>query len=118
MKRRLPLLILCAGLSACASQPRQQTALLPPAPPPGEPADIAGLMGPQVKASFGEPSFVRKDGQTEMWRYDGQTCRAFFFLYPQNGGEVVRHVETLPRGTTMAADTTCLDALKGRAKLS
>jgi hypothetical protein len=109
--------LLCAGLAACASQPRQ-TALIPPSAPSGEPPGIAGLASMQVKAAFGEPSFVRKDGVSEMWRYDGQTCRAFFFLYPSDNGKVVRHVETLPRGNEMAADTTCLDALRSRAKVS
>lgn len=118
MKRVFSLLLLAAALSACASQPRQQTALLPPGPPPGEPAGIAGLVAAQIKAAYGEPSFVRKDGQTEMWRYDSQTCRAFFFLYPENGNEVVRHVETIPRGSAMAADTTCLDALHARERVS
>lgn len=104
------------GLAACASQP-PQSALAPPAPV-GEPPGIAGLAPSQVKASFGEPSFVRKDGSAEIWRYDGQTCRAFFFLYPSGSGEAVRHVETLPRGATIAADTTCLDALRARPKVS
>ncbi len=117
MKGRIAALLLCAGLAACASQPRQ-TALIPPSAPTGEPAGIAGLAALQVKATFGEPSFVRKDGVSEVWRYDGQTCRAFFFLYPSGDGKVVRHVETLPRGTQMAADATCLDALRGRAKVS
>jgi hypothetical protein len=117
MKGRIAMVLLCAGLGACATQ-SSRTALIPPAPPAGEPSGIAGLASLQVKAAFGEPNFVRKDGQSEMWRYDGQTCRAFFFLYPSGDGTVVRHVETLPRGTQMAADVTCLDALRGRAKVS
>ena len=115
MRIRLPLLLVCAGLAACASQPPRSGV---PGVQIGEPPGIAGLAASEVKASFGEPSFVRKDGSAEIWRYDGQTCRAFFFFYPGGTGEVVRHVETLPRGTTIAADTTCLDALRGRAKVS
>ena len=116
MRIRVPLLLVSVGLAACASQPSQTGSVL--SPQVGEPPGMAGLAASQVKASFGEPSFVRKDGSTEIWRYDSQTCRAFFFLYPNGSGEVVRHVETLPRGTTIAADTTCLDALRGRAKVS
>jgi hypothetical protein len=116
MKVRIPFLLLCAGLSACATQSNQSSSL--PRVPEGEPPGLAGLAATGVKAAYGEPSFVRRDGATEVWRYDGQTCRAFFFLYPSEGTKVVRHVETLPRGTTMAADTTCLDALHGRAKVS
>ena len=116
MRVKFPFLLLLAGLSACASQPRQTD--LSPTAPEGEPPGLAGLAAPEVKAAYGEPSFVRKDGSAEVWRYDGQTCRAFFFLYPREGTKVVRHVETLPRGTAMAADTNCLDALRGRAKVS
>ncbi len=117
MRSRIAALLLCAGLAACATQTRQ-TALIPPSAPSGEPPGIAGLAAGQVRAAFGEPSFVRKDGLSEVWRYDGQACRAFFFLYPAGEGKVVRHVETLPRGTQMAADATCLDALRGRSKVS
>ncbi len=111
MIRIAPALFLCVLLAACATQPRTSGAL-PSAPPSGEPAGIAGLGPDQVRVAFGAPVFVRKDGQTEMWRYDSPRCRAFFFFYTQGGGEVVKHVETLPRGATMAADTTCLDLMR------
>jgi len=115
MRKRLLFILVFAGLAACASQP--QTGSISPTQQ-GEPPGFAGLAATALKASFGEPSFVRKDGSAEIWRYDGQTCRAFFFLYPNGAAEAVRHVETLPRGTTFAADTTCLDVLRGRAKVS
>ena len=117
MNRIVPVVSLCVLLAACATQPRQGTTL-PPAPPGGEPAGIAGLAPDQVRVAFGAPAFVRKDGQTEMWRYDNPRCRAFFFFYAQGTGEVVRHVETLPRGATMAADAACLDAMRVPAKVS
>ena len=63
-----------------------------------------------LQAAFGKPVFVRKDGATEMWRYDGAACRAFFFLY--GAPLMVRHVETLPHGKTEAADIGCLTALR------
>ena len=111
MSRIVPALGLCALLAACAAQPRQ-AGELPSAPPAGEPAGVAGLGPEQVKVVFGTPAFMRKDGQTEMWRYDSPRCRAFFFFYAQGGAEVVRHVETLPRGATIAADVTCLDSIR------
>jgi hypothetical protein len=111
MFRIVPVLGLCALLAACAAQPRQASTL-PTAPPTGESAGVAGLGPEQIKVAFGAPAFVRKDGQTEMWRYDSPRCRAFFFFYGQQGVEVVRHVETLPRGATMAADVICLDAMR------
>jgi hypothetical protein len=112
MIRVVGLACLCGVLAACAGG----TALLPSAPPPGEPAGIAGLAAQQLRLSFGPPQFVRKDGGTELWRYDGQACKAFFFLYPEAGTLSVRHVETVPRGGAMAADTNCLDALRARAR--
>jgi hypothetical protein len=63
-----------------------------------------------LQAVFGRPAFVRKDGSTEMWRYDGAACRAFFFLY--GTPPAVRHVETLPHGADSAADIACLTTLK------
>ncbi|HUO92007.1 MAG TPA: hypothetical protein VMU22_03755 [Rhizomicrobium sp.] len=66
-----------------------------------------------LRASFGQPAYVRKDNGSQMWRYDGATCKAFFFLYPGATGAIaVRHVETLPRGTQMAADENCLAQLR------
>ena len=66
--------------------------------------------GARPAGGFGRPAFVRKDGGTEMWRYDGAACRAFFFLY--GTPPAVRHVETLPHGAQSAADMACLNALK------
>jgi hypothetical protein len=77
---------------------------------------VAGLTAEAIRVTYGAPDFVRKDRTTEMWRYDSPSCRAFFFLYASGSAETVRHVETLPRGATMAADQICLDAFKLRAQ--
>jgi hypothetical protein len=109
---------LCIALAACATAqhqqpaPGQQQVSLPPAPRPGEPSDIADMPDSQLRATFGVPALVRKDGHNEMWRYDGATCKAFFFLYPAGGALTVRHVETIPRGREIAADFGCLAALR------
>jgi hypothetical protein len=66
--------------------------------------------------AFGAPQFVRKDGQVEMWRYDGASCKAFFFMYPNGNSLAVKHVETLPRPNNAAADATCLQGLLAHAK--
>ncbi|HTT83864.1 MAG TPA: hypothetical protein VMF67_10315 [Rhizomicrobium sp.] len=121
--RRLTVLLCCAALSACATRPAatvQQAprVALPPAPPPGEPGDLAGLQSTALRAAFGAPSFVRKDGNVEIWRYDGANCKAFFFLYPYGNALLVRHVETLPRGSSMAADETCLSSFRPHSQQS
>jgi hypothetical protein len=118
MVRRLfcPVLALLAAGCAAKSPPAPSppvpagTAAIPSAPPRGEPGLYLNMAAPRLQAAFGRPAFVRKDGATEMWRYDGQACRAFFFLY--GAPLTVRHVETLPHGSQSAADFACLSALR------
>ena len=114
MKRAVAPALACALLAACASQ-QPRVASIPAAPPPGELTGLAGLEASQVKLAYGAPNFVRKDNGFELWRYDGQNCKAFFFLYKDADKLAVRHIETMPRGQGIAADATCLDALKARA---
>jgi hypothetical protein len=110
IRRPLAIAALCTVLAACATEGSKVA--LPSAPSPGEPGNIAGLSTQQIKVAFGQPAFVRKDNGTEMWRYDGATCKAFFFFYPANNAMTVKHVETLPRGADIAADSTCLASLQ------
>jgi hypothetical protein len=116
MLRRLSCLILALAAAGCAAKPAPPPApapsptAIPPAPPRGEPEQYLNMPATGLQAAFGKPAFVRKDGATEMWRYDGQNCRAFFFLY--GAPLAVRHVETLPHGARNAADMDCLIALR------
>ena len=101
-----------AGCAAKAPAPVAPAPVPIPAPPPrpSAPPAFDGLSSDALKTRLGTPAFSRKDGTTEMWRYDGASCRAFFFLY--GAPPVVRHVETLPHGSGSAADMACLSALK------
>jgi hypothetical protein len=117
MMRRAALLIavvaLTETLAGCANQPRRAPApqtSIPSAPPRGEPGAYLNMPDTGLTAAFGKPAFVRQDGVTQMWRYDGEGCRAFFFLY--GAPLTVRHVETLPHGVQSAADSACLTALR------
>jgi hypothetical protein len=113
MTRRLSILTMCLLLAACATRaPIADRVALPPAPPPGEPSGAAGISATALRASYGAPQFTRKDGDTEIWRYDGAGCHAFFFLYPDKSVLVVRHVETMPRPASSAFDVNCLNALR------
>jgi hypothetical protein len=132
MIRRLLLSVLVLALAACAQHPRSVSTSvppargmtpppavpIPPAPPPGEPTAYLNLPQANLRAMLGEPQFMRQDGATQMWRYDGTQCRAFFFLYGDRGSEMVRHVETLPAGAASAADPLCLSALQSARKAS
>jgi hypothetical protein len=100
-----------AGCAAKAPAPAVGPAPVPiPAPPPPrrEPPAFTGLSGDGLKARLGAPAFSRKDGTTEMWRYDAGACHAFFFFT----GGTVSHVETIPRPADQAADAGCLNALR------
>src|SRR5438445_13509444 len=119
MMRRPTLLLMLLAVAGCATKvappppvpsPAPGIAAIPPAPPRGEPSQYLNMAAPGLQAAFGRPAFVRKDGSTEMWRYDGAACRAFFFLY--GSPLIVRHVETLPHGAESAADPACLTALR------
>ena len=115
MIRRSSCLVVALLAAGCAAEapktrvPAPQGAI-PAAPPRGEPTQYLNMASANLQAAFGKPAFVRKDGATEMWRYDGTACRAFFFLY--GAPLVVRHVETLPHAPQSAADMACLTALR------
>jgi hypothetical protein len=81
---------------------------IPAAPPRIEPPSFTGLSPEALRARLGTPPFSRKDGATDMWRYDTNACHAFFFFT----GNQVGHVETVPRGPDGAADPACLTALR------
>jgi hypothetical protein len=113
--RRIFALTLALGVAACAQKqappPPAGTVPLPPPPPRGEPDQFTGLPVAKLRAEMGDPAFVRKDGATEMWRYDSKSCHAYFFLYGAGTAQAVQHVETLPQGKTAAADPACLKGL-------
>jgi hypothetical protein len=113
----LSLALLAAGCAANAPPLQPVVTKIPAAPPRGEPSQYLNMAATGLEAAFGKPAFVRKDGATQMWRYDGEACRAFFFLY--GAPLAVRHVETLPHGVQSAADSACLTTLRaGPAKTS
>ena len=117
MTRALPLFLLALVLAGCTAPPPPSPPVsspvpIPPPPPRGEPDRFANITVPQLRALLGTPAFVRKDGATEMWRYDAPSCHAFFFLYGSGAQQAVRHIETLPAGKNVAADPACLNALR------
>ena len=112
----LSALAACAAPSSRTPAPPPPTAALeptvpiPPPPPKGEPQRFAGLDAARLTALAGTPAFTRKDGATEMWRYDAGSCRVFFFF--TGAPAKVQHIETMPRGQNAAADPQCLNALE------
>ena len=106
--KRLAFPFLCLLLAACTAPGTR-------GPGPVDTSGLTGISDAQVKAAFGTPAFVRKDGTAQIWRYDGAGCRAFFFLYAGANGLSVSRVETLPHGASASADPACLASLQPRA---
>ena len=104
--------VVAAALAACAGHhlpgpglgPNNQAA-----------AGLAGDQAQAVRAAYGNPQLVRKEADAELWRYDGDNCAAFFFLYTLNGELRVRFVETMPRGRDAPADAACLATIRAHA---
>ncbi len=105
--------LLLAGCAAKTPAPVRTAPVPIPAPPPKQSAPPAfdGLSADALKTRLGTPAFSRKDGSTDMWRYDVKDCHAFFFL---TAGKV-SHVETIPRPANQTIDTACLNALPKKA---
>jgi len=106
------MLLTLAGCAAPTRVPSAPKVPIPPAPPAREPDAFTGLEATQLRGLAGTPAFTRKDGATEMWRYDTPSCRAFFFF--TGTPPKVQHVETLPHGVGNEADPACLNALRAR----
>jgi hypothetical protein len=81
---------------------------VPVAPPP--PVDATSL-----RARYGPPDFVRREPNSELWRYDGADCAVFFFLYQEGNALRIRYTESMPRGTDMPADPKCVESLSAHA---
>jgi hypothetical protein len=121
MTRKLVLTAAALALAACAqpgapppppAAPASRPVVpIPPPPPRGEPDLFSGVSADRLRVLLGSPAFIRKDGATEMWRYDARNCRAFFFFYGAGTAAKVRHIETMPQGKSIAADPACLNGL-------
>ena len=112
--RKLLTLSVAVFLAGCAAKTPPPAPVAPPPPPAPapvprvEPPSFTGLAPDAQRARLGAPVFSRKDGATDMWRYDSKSCRAFFFF---TGGQVT-HVETMPEGQGNNADLACLNSLR------
>ena len=81
----------------------------PPLPPPPPPTDAQSL-----RAAYGAPDFIRRETDSELWRYDSRSCAVFFFLYREGNQLRIRYTETNPRGKDSSADADCMRALSER----
>jgi hypothetical protein len=79
--------------------------------PPPRPASTDAQ---SLRARYGAPDFIRREMETELWRYDGAACSIFFFLYREGDVLKLRYSETTPRGVNMATDPRCVESLNAR----
>jgi len=87
--------------------PLPEVAMVAPVPVvPAAPVDATTL-----RARYGAPDFVRREPDSELWRYDGAGCAVFFFLYRDGDAMRIRYTESMPRGVGMAADPKCVESL-------
>ena len=90
-----------------AMAPLPEVAMVAPVPVvPAAPVDATTL-----RARYGAPDFVRREPDSELWRYDGAGCAVFFFLYRDGDAMRIRYTESMPRGVGMAADPKCVESL-------
>jgi hypothetical protein len=80
--------------------------------------DLENVDAEVLRANYGEPSFVRKEAEAQLWRYDAGDCSLFFFLYRDGANWRLRHAESAPRGKDTAVDPACLERLAKRAPVS
>ena len=115
--------LLGAGLTACKTDnagtatpatANTQTPHVAVLTPPSAGSGLVGWEADKIRGLYGKPAFVRKEKDSELWRYDGRGCAAFFFLYQEAAGLRVRHVETYPQAGAMG-DAACLAGIKARA---
>ena len=94
---------------AAAATPAPGMSARVPAMPPPMPTDAMSL-----RAAYGTPDFVRRETDSELWRYDAPGCAAFFFLYRDGDALRLRYTETNPRGREAVADPACIAKLDHR----
>jgi hypothetical protein len=96
-----------AGMAAVPLPMMMMAPELPMAPPP--PTDAGS-----IRARYGAPDFIRREADSELWRYDQVNCAVFFFLYRDGNVLKLRYTETMPRGMDVPADPACIDSLNVR----
>jgi hypothetical protein len=119
--------MLFAGVmpAACMNRPMSVPAATAGAPAPSALSLVPPAMampGPvqaprdadSLHAAYGMPDFVRREKDSELWRYDAHDCTAFFFLYRDGETWRLRYSESLPPGRNMAASEACVQNLRAR----
>lgn len=61
--------------------------------PPVEPEYLVGLDRIGLQRAIGSPSLRRREGNAEVWQYQGKTCVMDVFLYPSESAQGLPQVD-------------------------
>lgn len=105
-------------LAGCSTGPRpagEQPGV--PARPssPQEPRRLLGLTPTDLIQRFGNPAFQVREGESLKLQFRGQRCTLDAYLYPQNGGLRVEHVDARAPNGLDIDQLSCIAALDQRS---
>ncbi len=105
--------LLAAAVVAGCTAPAGAPSTLP-APPGGGAAGLVGESSAALRAQFGPPLLLRRDGPAEVWLYRSASCTVDLILYPDPGTGLQRVsvADVLPAGAPSSTGE-CLAGLGG-----
>jgi hypothetical protein len=98
-------------LAGCATAPRQAEPQLPAASNQ-EPRRLLGLTATDLIGHFGNPTFQVREGNSLKLQFRGLRCVLDAYLYPQDGGLRVTHVDARTPTGTDTDQAACISALE------
>ncbi len=79
---------------------------------------LIGLSAGQLQQRLGPAGFVRRDGAAEIWRYSVDDCHVDLFLYREESGPRVQHIEARPRSGGRINARRCYERLLAMRRVS
>jgi hypothetical protein len=76
-------------------------------PKDAKPNKLIGLESRGLAEKLGSPSFVRRDGEAEVWQYLSKSCILDVFLYRNDGKLLVDYAELRGRGAAPLSRPAC-----------
>ena len=75
------------------------------------PRKLVGLTSGSLAQALGDPSFVRRDVNSEIWQYLARTCILDIFLYREKKVMKIEYVELRERGYNSSSLENCYQNL-------
>jgi hypothetical protein len=77
---------------------------------------LLGLDASALRSILGAPDFVRRDGNTQMWRYGRGACTLTLFLHGEDERMAVEHVEGRGLRSPIDPSADCAERLVGEGR--